>query len=221
MKKTSFLFIFAAIAAFMLINFSCKRDKIESPFPQDVKGILYVKKNSFQNGETVLIKFSDTISGKNVKIETSVKDSILKSTLFLQDDKTWVEVSTFNLSLESQDYRRKMNSLVKEKATTLKNKFELSKLAEISNILDAVPDILYNKIGRKDFINESVSSIFYHMGVVNTARRASENNSEDCHCTINPTYIMGDAPFACAQDRFISPETALKIATKISNGRNF
>lgn len=218
MKKTTYLLFYLSIFFSAVSNYGCRENKYEVSIPSKILGIIDVKSIYKKNLDQVSINFKDSLSGNSIRIESSVEDSILKSTFFYEQDKLWVAMSSFEVNLKDSDYRQKMSGIVIKKAQFLKEKFKVSELSEMSNIFDAIPELLYNKLGN-NFFKESSQVMFYHMGVVNTARRALESASKDCECSINVSYTKAKTPFVCLEDRYIKADNALKILVKMSNGR--
>lgn len=48
--------------------------------------------------------------------------------------------------------------------------------------------------------SEFAKSIFYHLAIVKTTKRALENNSSNCNCSPVPLYFTGKSPFMCQED---------------------
>lgn len=209
MKKTNYL---TQILFFLIIicNYSCKRQSYDALNPQKITGGIKVERAVLKNGDMVVLDFKDSVSHSNIKIESSVKDSILSSVLSFKESNNWVKINTFDISLRKDLYRRKMTVSVKEMAEVLKDKFNVSELAKISDMLDAIPELLFGKLSREDYYKESSQAVFYHMGAVNSARRALLSNSEVCNCSINVTYIADKAPFTCLEDKYASSDAVLK-----------
>lgn len=158
----------------------------------------------------IVMIFKDSISTSEVKIESLVKDSILTSLLSFKLKNNWVKVNNFKIDLKNALYREKMTFLVKKMAQVLKDSFNVSELAEISDMLDAVPELLFGRLSRVNYYKESSQALFYHMGVVNSARRAILNDSKDCDCGIDINYITEKAPFTCLEDKYIDSDNVLR-----------
>lgn len=48
--------------------------------------------------------------------------------------------------------------------------------------------------------SEMAKSIFYHLAIIKTTKRALENNSSECNCTPVPLYFNDKTPFICQED---------------------
>lgn len=221
--KTTNLSISAAILFLFAVSFiGCKeKDKYDVLIPETVTGTLDVKTSSNQLGNSVTINFRDSVSGNNIKVESSVENSVLKSVLSLKEGSNWVEVNRFEIDVTNDDYRRKMNSMVEAKAKIVKSNFDISELSRMSNILDEIPQMLFDKLGRKDFHQAASQAMFYHMGVVNSARRALSSKKEDCDCGINVSYLKDKTPFLCLEDKLMEAEEALRVIMMMTNGPKF
>ena len=214
MKRTKYLLIYTAILVFLSSFYGCERENYEDLLEETVTGSIALKSSFLENANNIVVNFDDKISTKNIKVESSFKNSILKSTLFYKNGSNWIDVNSFEIDMSDPEYRKKMTFFVKEKAEKLKDKFDLSELISISNMLEATPELLFEKLGRKDFYKESPQAMFYHLGAINSARRALLEKSEECECSIDIANITNKTPFNCLEDKFVSTEVALKVVAE-------
>jgi len=227
MSPIKLKFLFATALLFSIVLGSCNMQDEEIQIPERVFGRLEVLKrnlntdldlfaNSKQKSELYYesnLSFEYQVTGakEQIKLDASIEKNRLLSVLsYKKDELGWVEAS--NLAIDLQEgYKGKMNILIEKHAGSLKKKFDLATVSRIANILEGLPELLYNELGRKEFYDESTMSIYYHLAAFNTARRSYESRSRDCQCEVNPNYIGEKSTFFCAEDILINADFAFEI----------
>jgi hypothetical protein len=71
-------------------------------------------------------------------------------------------------------------------------------IAEEAMLENLVLDIKNNEPSLK--FSELAKSIFYHVSIIKTVKRAIENNTADCNCAPVPFYFADKSPFLCQED---------------------
>ena len=88
-------------------------------------------------------------------------------------------------------------------------------------MLDAVPELLFGRLSRLNYYKGSSQTLFYHMGMVNSARRAILSGSNDCDCGVDINYITEQAPFTCLEDKYIDSKDVLRTVIILKERKKY
>jgi hypothetical protein len=201
---------------------SCDRQDFDIQIPERVFERLNIleKDLSFKarNGSSLSFDYRVTNAKEQIKFDASIEKDRLHSVLsYKKDDFGWVEVSNFDIDFQEVIDKKNMNFIVEKHAKTLKRKFDVKTVGRIADILEGLPELLFNELDQKEYMDESTLSIFYHLAAFNTARRAYESRqSADCQCEINHKYLSGKSPFFCVEDLIVSADWAYNLIVEKS-----
>lgn len=209
-----------------ILFYSCENNSYEIQLPQKVEGSLNIIEqylfDEIENGSGLIYEFEVSNKNEFIKFESSIEDNQLHSSLSYKYEKSeWIVVSSFCADLQDKDYKKGMNLVVAEQANLLKKQHDFFKIERIANILDGFPELIFKKLGKEEYFNESTLSIFYHLAAFNAAKRAYETKSEKCQCGVYLSYLNNESPFFCAEDKIVSADKAYDFIKKISDNRRF
>ena len=208
MKKNLYLSQLLVVLM-LLVMVACQKTTEEVP-QQTIDGLKITKSLISENEQTdSRISFIYKVKDKEqyLKMEALTLNGNLTSTLFFKEhDSNWEAISKFNTDIAQPNYKEGVNKTIVQLAASVKEKNDAEKVKFIEQILDQIPEPLLNALGENKYGTATALSVFYHLGVFKTAKRAYEMNSEDCHCGSFQSYLQGDAPFFCAEDKLVSAE---------------
>jgi len=213
MKTLKFKILFVTVLLYSITLGSCNMQDYDIQIPERVFGKLDILQNDLtvevKDGNILSFEYQVTDAKDQIKLETKIDNKRFLSVLsYKYEESGWADISVFDIDLQEVVEKKNMNIIVEKHAKTLKKKFDVSIVGRIADILEGVPELLYNELGKKEYTNESTLSIFYHLAAFSTARRSYESRSRDCQCDVNPNYINGSSPFFCAEDIMISADWA-------------
>lgn len=123
--------------------------------------------------ENIAFIFTPKNSNIKIKLEAFVENNILHSILSYKENSSWNVLSKFeNNDIKSSNFKENMYAVVKNKANYLKKDFSYEKLRDIDNVLDVIPEKLFEKLSREKYYQESTLSFFYHLSTVKSAKRS-------------------------------------------------
>lgn len=224
-RKMKFLLIMVLFCSSILF-YSCENNSYEIQLPQKVDGSLNILEQDLfeviENGSRLIYEFEVSSKNELIKFESSIVDNQLHSSLsYKYEESEWIGLSSFCVDLLDKDYKKGMNLVVAEQGNFLKRQYDYPKIERIANILDGLPELLFRKLGKEEYFNESTLSVFYHLAAFNAAKRAHETKSEKCQCSIYNSYVNNESPFFCAEDKIVSVDKAYDFVKKISDNRRF
>jgi len=222
--KLKFLFVSALLCCIVLG--SCNMQDYDIQIPERVFGRLNIlqKDLTLDVKERGSLSFEYQVTGtrEQIKLETKIANNRYHSVLsYRSDESGWIDASVFDIDLQEVIDKKNMNIIIEKHAKTLKKKFDVSTVSRIADILEGLPELLYNELGREEYNNESTFSVFYHLATFNTVRRSFESRSRDCQCDINPKYLSGTSPFFCAEDIMVSADWAYEFISEKSAVNKF
>lgn len=225
MKNLMKFFVITLLTIGTFIFNSCSEND-EIHIPPEISGELNIKeKSNFSkaNGANPLIyTFKVNNTNQIIGIESSIQNNHLNSTLKIQNGNSkWTELTSFSINIADKAYKQKTNLIIEDKANLLKKKYDYKKIRDIENILDNLPEILFNQLGEQQYFKETTLSIFYHLGIFKSAMRSYENNTINCNCETFESYIKEESPFFCAEDKAVSADEVFNLVKKISDEREF
>ena len=212
--KLKFLFVSALLCCIVLS--SCNMQDYDIQIPERVFGKLNILEKDLtldiKDGCSLSFEYQVTGAKEYIKLETYIEKDRYHSILFYKTELSGLDnVSVFDIDLQEVINKKNMNIIIEKQAKTLKKKYDVTIVGRIADILEGLPELLYNELGRKEYNNESSLSLFYHLAAFNTARRSYESRSKDCQCDINPKYVSGESPFFCAEDIMVSADWAYDL----------
>jgi hypothetical protein len=221
----NFLLIMVLFCSSILF-YSCENNSYEIQLPQKVDGSLNILEQDLfeeiENGSKLMCEFEVSSNNELIKFESSIVDNQLHSSLsYKYEESEWIGLSSFCVDLLDKDYKKSMNLVVAEQGNFLKRQYDYLKIERIVNILDELPELLFSRLGKEEYFNESTLSVFYHLAAFNAAKRAHETKSEKCQCSIYNSYVNNESPFFCAEDKIVSVDKAYDFVKKISDNRRF
>jgi hypothetical protein len=217
MKTINLKFLFVTVLLSCITLESCELQEYDIQIPESIFGKLNISQKDLtleaKDGNIISFEYQVTDSKELIKLKTYVENDRYHSTLSYKNGELgWINTSVFDIDLQELTNKKNMNIIVEKHAKMLKKKFDATIVSRIADILEGIPELLYNELERKDYYNESNLSIFYHLAVFNTARRAYESRrSSDCQCEINHKYLSGTSPFFCAEDIVVSADWAYDL----------
>ena len=228
--KLNFLFVSALLCSVLLV--SCDMQGYDIQIPERVFGRLNILEKDLtldaKDGSSLSFYYQVTDANEQIRLDTKIENNRYRSVLSYNSEVSggWMEASVFDIDFQELIDKKNMNIIVEKHAKTLKKKFDAKTISRIADILEGLPELLYNELDRKEFYNESTLSVYYHLSAFNTARRSYESRSRDCQCEVNPNYLDGKSTFFCAEDIMVSADFAYefiseKLAIKKSEGYNF
>ena len=227
--KLKFLFVTVLLCSITLV--SCNMQDYDIQIPERVFGKLDILLKDLtvevKDGNILSFEYQVTDAKEQIKLETKIDNNRFLSVLSYKiAESGWADISVFDIDLQEVIDKKNMNIIVEKHAKTLKKKFDASTVGRIADILEGIPELLYNELGIKEYNNESTLSVFYHLAAFNTARRSYESRTSGCQCEINPNYINGASPFTCSEDVMVSANLAYefiseRLAIKRSEGHKF
>lgn len=162
------------------------------------------------------------INFKAVKIKSSLKNGHLNSVCLIQsENEKWTTFSEFKIEITKPNYRNNMNVFVEEVAMSIKNRFGKEQIKSIESTLNAIPELLFEKLGEEYYFKETSLSLFYHLGASKSARRSLFEQIEDCKCGEYQSYINEESPFFCSEDKVVSNDEVYELLLSISEERRF
>ena len=231
MKTIKLRFLFATVLLCSIALSSCNLQEYDIQVPERVYGRLNVlqKDLAFEAQEgSLLFEYQVTGTREQVKLETKIANNRYHSVLqYRNDGLRWIDASFFDIDLQEVIDKKNMNIIIEKHAKTLKKKLDVKTVNRIADILEGIPEMLYNELGQKEYNNESTLSVFYHLAAFNTVRRSYEKRwSGDCQCGVNSSYLGNESLFFCAEDIMVSADwlynfIAEKSAIKRSEGHQF
>ena len=232
MKTFKEIFLLVSALLCCIVLESCNMQDYDIQVPERVFGRLNIlqKDLTIDVKERSSLSFEYQVTGarEQVKLETKIANNRYYSALLYKSEESgWMEASVIDIDFQEVIDKKNMNIIVEKHAKTLKKKFDVKTVNRIADILEGLPELLYNELGRKEYNNESSLSVFYHLAAFNTARRAYERRwSGDCQCELNQSYFNGESPFYCAEDVMVSADWAYefiseKSTVKRSEGYHF
>ena len=196
---------------------SCDVQDYDIQVPERVFGRLDIlnKDLTFEDKGVGNLSFEYQVTGtrEQVKLETKIANNRYHSALsYRSEELGWIDASVLDIDLQEVIDKKNMNIIIEKHAKTLKKKFDVKTVNRIADILEGLPELLYNELGRKEYYDESTLSIFYHLAAFNTTRRSYEKQwSGDCQCEVNPNYLIDKSPFFCAEDVMMTADLAYDL----------
>ncbi|GET46050.1 hypothetical protein [Capnocytophaga felis] len=216
MRKISFLI---GIILTLGISSCAREDNVY--MPESVDGEFTFYKSSDLEESTSFV-FSPKNKNIRVKFEAFIKDDILHSTLFFRDNSSsWNKLSNFKSKIRNDDFIESIYSDVKIEGNSIKKNLDYEKIRNIDNILDAIPEKLFEEVSREEYYKESTLSLFYHLSSIKSAKRSFENKTNDCNCSFYANSFDEKSPFFCEEDKPINATSALILIKDLSESKRF
>lgn len=230
MKVNKLFFVVLTVLLAVTVS-SCYQEEYDIQIPEKVYGDMNLleKKLSkdFNNSNNLSYEYQIPDANEYIRYDVYVENDQLHSKLlYKQNGSVWENISEISYNFKKVNYKNEMNDIVEKHAETLKKELDISIINRVGNILEGLPEALYNKLGRNEYNNELTLSIFYHLAAFTTSIRAYEGRSNDCQCSVNNSYLSGESPFFCAEDVVVSADEAYdfikeKSLIKKSEGYEF
>lgn len=215
MKK---IVLFGTILLFGLNSCSNKENVY---VPENIDGEFTFYKSSDLK-ENISFIFSPNNKDIKVKFEAFVVNDVLYSTLsFSEKFSSWNVLSKFKNEIKDNNFTENMYLAVKTEANTIKQNLPYEKIRNIDNILDAIPEKLFNKVSREEYYKDSSLSLFYHLGSLKSAKRSFENRTTHCDCSFYANSFDEKSPFFCEEDKPINATSVLNIVKDITENKKF
>jgi len=213
MKTIKFKIIVCAVTLCCIALKSCSyQEDYDIPAPEIVFGHLKIldKKLSSDaiDGSALSLVYQVSNSNEQIKLSTHIESNRYRSALsYKKDESEWMDISVFDIDVQEIIDKINMNIIIEKHARALKKKLDAKIVSRMANIIEGLPELLYNELNQREYINESTLSVFYHLAALNTVRRAYEYK-EDCQCETYIDYLSGEAPFICRDDFMIDADWA-------------
>ena len=222
--RKNVLTIFSIFFSAMLF-ISCNSSEDEVQLPKEVDGNLTILEKNMSEGTTSLstLTFDFTTSESEVvQFNATVENNELRSTLkFKNATSNWQTVSNFKVNLNDNEYKQKMNDIIVSEATTLKNNFDYETIKKVENIIDIIPEKLFDVLQRDEYYNETSLSVFYHLAAFKSSKRSVDKNTGSCNCGVYKDSQNDKTPFFCSEDILVSADEAYDFFLKVTNEKSF
>jgi hypothetical protein len=221
METIKLKFLFVSALLYCIVLGSCDKQDYDIQISERVFGRLNILEKDLalevKDGSSLSFDYQVTGAKEQIRLDTKSENNRFRSVLSYNNEESgWIDVSVFEIDLKEVIGKANMNIIVEKQAKTLKKKFDVSTVSRIGDILEGLPELLYNELGQKEYNNELTLSLFYHLAAFNTARRSYESRSRDCQCEVNPNYLSSKSPFFCAEDIMVSTDWAYDLIKKKS-----
>ena len=167
METIKLKFFFVAVLLCGIALGSCNLQDNDIQIPERVFGKLDILQKDLtldaKDGSSLSFEYQVTDAKELIKLKTRIENNRYYSEiLYWSGELGWIEANVFDIDIQEIIDKINMNIIIEKHAKTLKKKFDVKTVSRIADILEGLPELLYNELGKKEYTNESTLSVLYH-----------------------------------------------------------
>ncbi len=148
------------------------------------------------------------IDDNTLRYQSETQSGKTKSTLNVFKDNSIIYQSLYDYDTTIADYRLLQHKKVEELAKSIKLDLQEIDYVLISSQAKAFLDAIFKNSGVR---KRHVQSLFFHLAIMNTKRRAVLRTDNVYQCVPLPEYVLGKSYFWCQEDFLIKVDLIKKV----------